>query len=353
MTTVLSWREADASRVGYQDGTLPTSRRLILTAVMITPDIPLLDISALREGTADQRERLAARMDEALQRSGFLMIENHGVPAALRERIRAEAQTFFALPHQQKGKYATPVAGRGWIPQGGEANAFYGEVADPDRADMKESLTIGRNFRTGDEETDKAWFAPNVWPEECPELEGFCEQFTGQVRDLYYDLLRMSAIALGLEEDWFVGHVRRAPHTFNINRYPPLTAVGPAKEGQFRVAPHTDWGILTILDRQPGYGGLQIQTQDGTWADAPYVPDAFTVNVADLLSRWTGERWRSTRHRVLPPPREAPDEELISLIVFLEAEVDTVIRPVAGDRNLEPVVAGEWLRAREAAATVS
>jgi len=126
----------------------------------------------------------------------------------------------------------------------------------------------------------------------------------------------------------------------------------PTGKGQFRVAPHTDWGILTILDRQPGYGGLQIQTPDGTWADAPYVPDALTVNVADLLSRWTGERWRSTRHRVLPPPREAPDEDLISLIVFLEAEVDAVIRPVAGDRDFEPVVAGEWLRAREAAATV-
>ena len=56
---------------------------------------------------------------------------------------------------------------------------------------------------------------------------------------------------------------------------------------------------------------------------------------------------------MLPPPAEAPDEELISLIVFLEAEVDTVIRPVAGDRDLEPVIAGEWLRAREAAATVT
>ena len=55
---------------------------------------------------------------------------------------------------------------------------------------------------------------------------------------------------------------------------------------------------------------------------------------------------------MLPPPHQAPDEELISLIVFLEAEVDTVIRPVAGDREFEPVVAGEWLRAREAAATV-
>ena len=319
---------------------------------MTTPDIPLLDIAMWREGTARQRERLARRMDEALKRSGFLLIENHGVPAALRERIRAEARAFFTLPAGQKARYATPVGGRGWIPQGGEANAFYGEVADPARADMKESLTIGRSFRTGDEETDNAWFAPNVWPGECPALEGLCEEFTAQVRDLYYDLLRMSAVALGLAEDWFAGHARRGPHTFNINRYPPLTATGAAKEGQFRVAPHTDWGILTILDRQPGYGGLQIQTLDGSWADAPYVADAFTVNVADLLSRWTGERWRSTRHRVLPPPAQAPDEELISLIVFLEAEVDTVIRPVAGDRDFEPVVAGEWLRAREAAATV-
>lgn len=320
---------------------------------MSTPDIPLLDISLWRDGTPARRERLAARMDEALRQSGFLLIENHGVATGLRERIRDEARAFFALPRERKSAYATPVGGRGWIPQGGEANAFYGEQADPDRADMKESLTIGRNFRTGDEETDRAWFAPNVWPAECPGLEALCEQFTGQVRDLYYDLLRMSAVALGLPLDWFAAHARRAPHTFNINRYPPLAATGPAKEGQFRVAPHTDWGILTVLDRQPGYGGLQIQTLDGTWADAPYVEDAFTVNVADLMSRWTGERWRSTRHRVLPPPHEAPDEELISLIVFLEAEVDTVIRPVSGDRDFEPVVAGEWLRAREAAATVT
>ena len=169
------------------------------------------------------------------------------------------------------------------------------------------------------------------------------------MRELYYDLLRMSAVALGLDEDFFVSHVLRGPHTFNINRYPPLSVTGPAKEGQFRVAPHTDWGILTILDRQPGYGGLQVQATDGTWADAPYVPDAFTVNVADLLSRWTGESWRSTRHRVLPPPEQAPDEELISLIVFLEAEVDTVIKPVdrqpgtgaGGGGRMAPVPRGQ------------
>jgi len=318
---------------------------------MSTPDIPLLDISVWRHGTDDQRAGLARRMDQALRQSGFLLIENHGIPAGLRARIRNEAGKFFTLSGDRKRRYATPVGGRGWIPQGGEANAFYGEVADPGREDMKESLTIGRDFATGDPETDEAWFAPNVWPAECPDLASLAGQFTGLARGLYYDLLRMSAVALDLDAEFFVSHVLRGPHTFNINRYPPLSETGRARDGQYRVAPHTDWGILTILDRQPGYGGLQVQAPDGSWADAPYVPDALTVNVADLLSRWTGERWRSTRHRVLPPPDQAPDEELISLIVFLEVEMDTMIGPVAGNMELAPVVAGEWYRARELAAT--
>jgi len=317
-----------------------------------TPDIPLLDISAWRHGTPPERARLAARMDQALRDSGFLLIENHGVTGELRQRIREQAGAFFALPAERKQRYTAAVGGRGWIPLGGEANAFYGETADPARADLKESITNGRDFRTGDPDTDAQWFAPNVWPAECPPLAALAEEFTGQVRELYYDLLRMGAVALGLDEDTFVAHVLRGPQTFNINRYPPLSATGPARDGQYRVAPHTDWGILTILDRQPGYGGLQVQGLDGGWADAPYVPGAFTVNVADLLSRWTGERWRSTRHRVLPPPAQAPDEELISLIVFLEAEMDTVISPVAGDQALPAVVAGDWYRVRESAATV-
>jgi len=319
---------------------------------MTTPDIPLLDISAWRTGSRGERERLAARMDRALRDSGFLLIENHGVPARLRQQIREQAGAFFALPAERKRRYTAPVGGRGWIPPGGEANAFYGETADPARADLKESITNGRDFRTGDPGTDALWFAPNVWPAECPPLASLAGEFTGQVRELYYDLLRMAATALSLDEDAFVSHVQRGPQTFNINRYPPLSVTGPAADGQYRVAPHTDWGILTILDRQPGYGGLQVQALDGSWADAPYVPGAFTVNVADLLARWTGERWRSTRHRVLPPPAQAPDEELISLIVFLEAEMDTVISPVAGNLALPAVVAGDWYRVRESAATV-
>ena len=315
---------------------------------MTTPDIPLLDIAAWRDGGESQRARLAARMDQALRQSGFLLIENHGVPAGLRGShprggepvLRPSGRAEEPVRHPGRRARLDPAGRRG------ERLLRRGRRPGPRGHEGEHHQRPGlpdRRRRT----IDAAWFTPNVWPDECPDLAALAGEFTGQVRELYYDLLRMSAVALGLADDFFVAHVRRGPHTFNINRYPPLSLTGPAKEGQYRVAPHTDWGILTILDRQPGYGGLQVQAIDGSWADAPYVPDAFTVNVADLLSRWTGERWRSTRHRVLPPPDQAPEEELISLIVFLEAEVDTVIKPVAGNRELAPVVAGEWLALRE------
>jgi len=69
------------------------------------------------------------------------------------------------------------------------------------------------------------------------------------------------ATALGLPEDYFRERAQRSPHTCDINRYPALSETGAALAGQNRVAPHTDWAMLTILDRQPGYGGLQVQTR--------------------------------------------------------------------------------------------
>jgi isopenicillin N synthase-like dioxygenase len=318
-----------------------------------TLDIPLLDISVWRSGPGPRRDALARRLDGALRQSGFLLIEGHGIDPDLGAAIRAEAARFFALPAQLKQAYSAPVGGRGWIRPGGEANAFYGETADPERADLKESLTMGRSFATGDPATDAEWFAPNVYPAECPGLEPLCERYATEVQDLYYELLEACAAALGLAGDFFTSRSCRSPHTFNINRYPPLAQTGMPLDGQFRVAPHTDWGMLTILDRQPGYGGLQVQMPNGEWADAPYEPGAFTINVGDILARWTAGRWRSTRHRVLPPSAQDPDEELVSLILFHEADMDTVVEPLFPGTSYQPVTAADYLRERTAAASVA
>jgi isopenicillin N synthase-like dioxygenase len=320
---------------------------------MSTLDIPLFDVGAWRTAGVEERAVLAARLDRAMQDCGFFMVSGHGIDDALKESIRELSRAFFALPDTVKEAYATGVGGRGWIARGREANAFYGEVADATKADLKESFTLGREDPAG----DPAWFMANVWPDQVPGLREPVTEYAAQIQDLYRELLEVLATALGLEPGYFVERTRNAPYTFNINRYPAMSVTGAPLEGQFRVAPHTDWGILTILDRQPGYGGLQVQTLDGEWADAPYVPGAFTVNIADLLARWTGDRWRSTRHRVLPPSQADPNEELISLIVFCESDMDRVITPLTpptgGGTDHPPVVAGDYYREREAAASVN
>ena len=132
----------------------------------------------------------------------------------------------------------------------------------------------------------------------------------------------------------------------NLNWYPPADPAQPPEPGQYRIGPHTDFGTVTVLDREPGRGGLQIYTAGGRWIDAPYDPAALTVNIGDLLARWTGDRWRSTRHRVLPPQAEAPDEDLLSLIFFYEANHDAVVESLPapiGRTSFPPVVAHEYI----------
>ncbi len=105
-----------------------------------------------------------------------------------------------------------------------------------------------------------------------------------------------------------------------------------------------------MLDREPGRGGLQVWSPDEDWQDAPYHPDAFTINTGDLLARWSGDRWTSNRHRVLPPAADAPLESLISLVYFHETNHDTVVEslrpPVGRPNDHAPVLAADFLRER-------
>jgi isopenicillin N synthase-like dioxygenase len=105
-----------------------------------------------------------------------------------------------------------------------------------------------------------------------------------------------------------------------------------------------------VLDREPGAGGLQVDIDGAGWVHAPYDPGAFTVNIGDLLAHWTGLRWRSGRHRVLPPQPDAPNEELISLVFFFELDHDALVTPLAPPlgrhADLEPVVSAPFLRER-------
>jgi isopenicillin N synthase-like dioxygenase len=306
--------------------------------------IPTIDLTAWR---ADD-PAIGPTVDEALQKAGFLLATGHGVDDALRADVRAAARRFFALPIEVKQKYSVRIGGRGWLAPGVEANGNVEGVETP--PDLKESFAVGPETPTGDPAVDAVWFPPNVWPSEIPELQAAVRRYTDAMTAVSRDLLELCADALGLPRDALTALATNPTWTFNINRYPPLTEVGEPAPGQFRIGAHTDFGTVTVLDREPGAGGLQVDIDGAGWADAPYDPAAFTVNIGDLLAHWTGLRWRSGRHRVLPPQPDAPNEELISLVFFFELDHDALVTPLAppvGRRaDLEPVVSAPFLRER-------
>jgi isopenicillin N synthase-like dioxygenase len=316
--------------------------------------VPIIDLTPWFHGSAQDRSRVAAQVDRALCDIGFLLITGHGVPAELRTGIRTAAKRFFALPEPVKRRYAATIGERGWLPPGVEANGYAEGTETP--PDLKETYAVGADRPIGDPEIDAEWFLPNVYPAEVPELATLVQDYLARMRALADELLVLCAAALGLPADFFGKEADHPSYTMNINWYPPLSAVGEPEPGQFRIGPHTDFGTVTILDRQPGVGGLQVWSADGGWVDAPYAEDSFTINIGDLLARWTGDRWKSNRHRVLPPSATAPDEELVSLIYFYEvnpdARIESLPAPV-GTVAYEPVRAADYLMEKLNAITMT
>ena len=310
----------------------------------MTNAVPIIDLDPWWNGDDAERAAVARSVDVALQRSGFLLITGHGVPPHEPKAVREAARTFFCLPDEVKRQYAAAPNERGWLPPGAEANGY--SEGTPTPPDLKESLSFGAETATGDPAVDARWYQPNPWPRETPGLATPFRFYTVRMRSLAFHLMGLCAAALDLPEGWFRSALHNPTWTFNVNHYPPLSAVAAPQPGQFRIGPHTDFGTLTLLDREAGAGGLQVCTVDGEWVDAPYEPGALTVNVGDLLARWTGDRWLSARHRVLPPQPEAPDEDLLSLVFFYECDPSTVIESMPapiGRTSYPPVSAADYL----------
>lgn len=307
---------------------------------------PLIDLTPWYGGSAEERRELAGQMDRALRTSGFLMLAGHRVPGDLRDEVRSVAREFFALADDVKAKYDITIGGRGWIASKGIDSSGYEGVEQP--PDLKESFSVGADRPIGDAGVDRRWYRPNVWPQEVPRMREVVGSYLRHMHRLADEVMSLGALALGLAEDFFVPYQNHPTYGFNLNRYPSADSARPTHPGQFNVAPHTDFGTITLLDRQALPAQLQI-FMDGRWLDAPHVPDALTVNIGDLMARWTGDRWRSTRHRVLPSRPDAPGVDGLSLVFFYEANHDAVIESMpepVGVRRYPPVVSSEYLRER-------
>lgn len=280
------------------------------------PTIPVLDLAA-------PDEDVAIALDHACRGIGFYVVVNHGVPAALIDGLHAGARAFFDLPLAEKQRVARPrpEQNRGFIAEGNETLArLAGETTPPDR---KEVFTIGPIDARDDPYFTCAdaypHFAPNLWPARPAELKPAMIAYWAAATTLATRLLSLSARALHLDPGHFDGLIDRQISMLRLIDYPPGDA--GAASGQLRAGAHTDLNMLTLVHCTTDVGGIEVKARDGSWLRVPHDPNAFIVNIGDVLMRWTNDLWVSTPHRVVnPPPGDRSRRQTIAF--FFQANYD-------------------------------
>ena len=289
--------------------------------------IPTIDMTALRTGNAAAKREVARQIDEACRDTGFFLVTGHGVPADLITKARQLAIDFFALPDAEKMKVQRPPSkisrGFNWV--GDRAIAYsMGEVTPPD---IQEAFGFGKEAPDLAAKVDPVsakMYAPNIWPQQPAGFRDTLVTYYDEMQGLAQRVLGAMALALGLDENYFVDKFDRQASNCRIIRYPAVKET--PLPGQLRAGTHTDYGIMTFVRGDDTPGGLQVKHRNGEWIDLHIPAGDFACNIGDMMMRWSNDRWVSTLHRVAVPPPGAKPQDRISLVFFTNPNADVTIK---------------------------
>ncbi|MFB7653635.1 MULTISPECIES: isopenicillin N synthase family dioxygenase [unclassified Streptomyces] len=309
--------------------------------------VPVIDLSS-RESPRG-RTAIAEAIGGALRGSGFFIIVGHGVPQDLVDRMFTVTNGFFELPDGQKDLVASRPGVSGYRRAGGTLARSLDQETPPDlcetfAAHVTGELTDKERSRLGDQWA--SWTHQNVWPERPAGFREVWQEYMAAMSELADDLMRLFALALHLDEDFFTDKFDHHGSSIAVNYYPPQHQ--PPLPGQYRRGPHTDFGSLTILHQQDDRGGLQVLQSPDTWRDVAAIPNSFVVNIGDLMALWTGGRWVSTMHRVINPPHGDTSSRLTIPFFYLpnhDASIEPM-RPFTDSPAIErfdTVTVSEWV----------
>jgi isopenicillin N synthase-like dioxygenase len=291
--------------------------------------VPVIDIAPYFSGNAAAKQQVAEQIGKACRNIGFYIVVGHGVSPALTGRLEQAARDFFELPPEEKMKLHTgkEPGAVGYSAVGDMALAYTrGLKSPPDLNETFQTSKLDADFDDPYYQTDEAVrLVPRTrWPEGRPEIKDLCLTYYTQMAELARDLLRLSALALGLREEFFDDKIDRQIGRLTLRLYPQQTM--KPLPGQLRAGAHTDYGTVTILRPGDTVGGLQVADQKGDWHDVPAVPNSFVINQGDLMARWSNDHWISTLHRVNNPPEQAlGGNRRLSIVFFHHPNYDALI----------------------------
>lgn len=344
-------------------------------------EIPVIDISPSFSSSLADRQAVAAQIRTACTTSGFFYIANHGIPSSTLDSVIQQAERFFGelSPEQKQELHIKKNKfGYGWEPS--EYTSIAGDV------ETKEGFNFGYEAgldRTGGDgkyrNLDGSEGKANLWPSKDA-LPGFYErvgEYYGavslvrsllqesksadvnyQVLDLARHLSRLFALSLDLPENHFDHMITHPGGIARLLYYPaPKTdlstvTTSSSSEEQIGLGAHTDYECFTLL-LSSSTPGLEILKPSGHWHIASHIPNAFIVNVADFLMRWTNGVYKSTVHRVVNRSNKARYSVPFFFSINYEEVVETLGTCLGeGEEPLfRPIGAGEYILERLNATT--
>ncbi|XP_060191252.1 oxoglutarate-dependent flavonoid 7-O-demethylase 1-like [Lycium barbarum] len=275
---------------------------VLSSSSILMPQVPVIDMEKLLEIGGDDTE--LERLHFACKEWGFFQLVNHRVSSLLMEKVKSEIRTFFHLPMEEKKKFEQQ---EGDLEGYGQAFVV-SEEQKLDWADMLYMITLPINLRK-----------PHLFPKLPVSLRDALDQYSAELKELAMKIICKMARALGMQdEDMNVLFKEEGAQMMRINYYPPC----PQPDLVMGLCSHSDSVGLTILLQVNETEGLQIN-KGGAWIPVPCLPDAFVVNIGDILEIVTNGIYKSIEHRAVLNE----DKERISIATFLSPKLDGDLGP--------------------------
>jgi isopenicillin N synthase-like dioxygenase len=298
-------------------------------------EVPLLDLTPLNEGRP--LIGLAREFRRACETIGFFYAANHGVPRAVIDGVFDATRRYFALPEDKRLELKLDDRfRRGFMPYGINQHPGY-------KPDLKESFESALDLPLDDPAVQAGLplHGPNRWPADMPWLRQAAEAYFDATLALGRRLLRVFAVSLDMPEDFFSPYTKKPMVQTRLFHYSPQAV---PDEKQLGVAPHTDYGMVTLLTQDP-IGGLELCLRDGEWVRAPWIDNTFVINLGDMVKVWTNDIYVSNPHRVV----NRTGQERFSIPTFFNLDFDAPVACLPTCQSAErppkyaPIRSGDYL----------
>ncbi|KAH8892657.1 Clavaminate synthase-like protein [Thozetella sp. PMI_491] len=278
------------------------SRRLATAASGNFTKIPVIDLEALTNpsASAEDKNELVAQVRDACTRVGFFIIKNHGIDWKIVEGAFEGLEEFFNLPHEKKMEIHQD-ASPSYM---GYEQMYYTNVDGTKKGDKKEGVSIAYNPEIDPQGIPKAEIPEllrreNFWPkpEDSPKFRRGVEAYQIACLGLMRKLIRLMALAIGVEETFFDKKSTYPIASVRCLYYPPQE---PSNETETGLGAHTDIQLMTMIAQKPyDQPALEVLNAQGQWIKPVLEdPECFVVNLSDMTSRLTNDVFQSTIHRV-------------------------------------------------------